>query len=84
MRRNHFQIFVVVFFTSFTGYSQYTSNIDSLISKANSFRKINQDSALFYANRAYNKALQTDDISIVANAAYHKSIYLIGKKNYLL
>lgn len=69
-------------FVSFLTYSQNNPEIYSLISKANSFYKTNQDSALFYAGKAYEIALQTDNSSIIANAAYHKSIYLIGKKQY--
>lgn len=82
MKGKRFLNVVLVCFISICGYSQNHSNIDTLISKANSFYKTNQDSALFYADVAYNKALMTDNVSIIANAAYHKSIYLIGKKEY--
>lgn len=82
MKGKGFYCFAFAVFISVCGYSQNHSNIDTLIAKASSFYKTNQDSALFYANLAYNKAIMTDNISIIANAAYHKSIYLIGKKEY--
>jgi DNA-binding LytR/AlgR family response regulator len=82
MKGKRFLNIILVCFISICGYSQNHSNIDTLISKASSFYKTNQDSALFYADLAYNKALMTDNVSIIANAAYHKSIYLIGKKEY--
>ena len=77
-------LFVIIFTVanSFCVNSQNLPSIDSLISKANSFYKKNQDSALYYANKAYHKALKTKNNSIIAKAAYNKSIYLIGTKQY--
>jgi hypothetical protein len=82
MRKYKFQGFVVLVFVSVLTYSQNGLGIDSLISKASGFYKTNQDSALFYAGKAYDMALRTDNNTLIAKAAYHKSIYLIGKKRY--
>ena len=80
MKKYKFQGFTALVFISVLTYSQNGLRIDSLISKANSL--YNQDSALFYVNKAYDMALQTGNNSILANAAYYKSTYLIGKKRY--
>ncbi|MGS2725743.1 tetratricopeptide repeat-containing sensor histidine kinase [Psychroserpens sp. BH13MA-6] len=58
------------------------SEIDSILKKAHGFFKTDQDSALYYANIAYNKSLELNDTSVIAKAIIHKNTYLITQKKY--
>ena len=62
MKGKRFLNVIVICFISICGYSQNHSNIDTLISRASSFYKTNQDSSLVYAELGYNKALMTDNV----------------------
>lgn len=75
-----------VFLLSFCSqsYSQDTSNseVDLLLEKAQGFYKINQDSALYYSEIAYNKAKALNDPAIIGKTIAQMSIYLISKIKY--
>ena len=79
--RNRLCLVFLSFFL--TGYSQTGFvEIDSLLSKSTSFYKTNQDSALFYSDVAYKKAIMLNDTSLIGKTITHKTTYLISKKKY--
>jgi len=80
MKNNCYYIFL---FVSVVGFSQTNyPEIDSLISRATSFKKTNIDSALFYADKAFIKANKTKNTNVIANAIIAKSSFLINKGSF--
>ncbi len=81
MKNSGYYIFL---FVSVFGFSQSVdySNIDTLLLKAHSFYKTNQDSALYYAEIAYNKSVERNNIKYIAKSIIYKNTYLIAKKEY--
>ncbi len=63
MNLTYIKKFLVYIFTVFiySAVAQSTSTADSLLTKANTLRFKNQDSALFYLNKGYKKRLQEKD-----------------------
>ncbi|MEZ4857384.1 MAG: LytTR family transcriptional regulator [Flavobacteriaceae bacterium] len=58
------------------------SEIDNLLSKAKSFYKTHQDSALYYSEIAYKKAKKINDTVLIGKTIAEKGTYLISKKKY--
>src|SRR5690606_17328514 len=80
------RIFIFAFITLFAlklrSQNQVNSEINTLLNTAESFYKTNQDSALYYSEIAYNKALKLKNIDIIAKTITYKTTYLISKKRY--
>ena len=66
-------------FVLLRGYGQKTTSIDSLFVKANSFQETNQDSAFYYSNLAYQKAISLKDTTLICKAITYHSRSLTGK-----
>ena len=79
----HFIHFALLF-ASFFSFAQTTpeSEIDVLLGKAQEFYKTNQDSALYYAEIAYSKSIEIDDVQLIARSIIYKNTYLIVQKKY--
>ncbi|MEZ4855357.1 MAG: LytTR family transcriptional regulator [Gelidibacter sp.] len=79
-------IFIFVSITLFAlklrSQNEVNFEIDTLLHTAESFYKTNQDSALYYSEIAYNKALKLNKTAIIAKTITYKSTYLISKKRY--
>lgn len=58
------------------------NDIKSLLDRAQSYYKTNQDSALYYSDLAYNKAIINRDTAALGNVITYKTTYLISKKKY--
>lgn len=74
-----------IFLLYFTfGYSQVSGDIgiDSLLAKAQTFYKTNQDSAYYYSNLAHLKAIALKDTSKIASAITYKTTYMLSLKEY--
>lgn len=73
-----------IIFLGHLGYSQGITHpeIDSLLKKAQTFYKSNQDSALYYSEVAYNRAKELNDFAIIGKTIAQKGTYLLSKKKY--
>ena len=80
MRRNHFCVIIVALFVHCNCYSQKTTSIDTLFLKTNSFLETNQDSAFYYSNLAYQKAISLKDTTLICKAITYHSKNLINKR----
>jgi len=83
MRTLRFSIFFICLTLGCNVHSQTQhANIDSLIIKSKTFKKTNLDSALFYANQASVLALQTGEITTIAQTNIITSSYLINSGSF--
>lgn len=77
MASRYFLIIYAVF-SSFICFSQTDNKeIDTLLQQAKSFARSNQDSAIYYSELAYKKAVSSEDVFLKAATGYYYSFYLI-------
>ena len=83
MKSCRFSIFFFCFVFVCTARAQTNHpKIDHLILRSKTFKKTNQDSALFYANQASVLALQTGEITTIAQTNIITSSYLINSGSF--
>ncbi len=82
MKKRCCYIFLLCLLFFSKGVAQTASDIDSLLKKANNFYKTYQDSALYYAEEAYQKSVVINDVNLIAKSIIYKNTYLIVQKKY--
>jgi tetratricopeptide (TPR) repeat protein len=83
MKNSRYYIFLTSLLFLTFGFSQTNyPEIDTLLSKSKTLRKTNIDSSLFYAEKAYNKAIKTNNANAIGWAIIEKSSCLLNKNLY--
>ncbi|MBO6605328.1 LytTR family transcriptional regulator [Psychroserpens sp.] len=78
---SRYLLIICAIFSGFICFSQTDNReIDTLLQQAKSYSRSNQDSAIYFSELAYNKAVLSEDVFLKAATGYYYSFYLISNQ----